>query len=53
MYIYMFGNDSLTKLLTSELFSFIVDRFDTKAKVSSGITQKGSEFMKNRKYSYL
>jgi len=37
MYIYMFGTDSLTKVLTSELFNFIMFRFDSKAKVSSGI----------------
>jgi hypothetical protein len=37
MYIYMFGTDSLTKVLTSELFNFIMNRFDSKAKVSSGI----------------
>ena len=37
MYIYMFGTDSLTKVLTSELFNFIMNRFESKAKVSSGI----------------
>lgn len=54
MYIYMFGTDSLLKVLSSELFSFIINRFDTRAKVSSlGLVKKGTEFMKYRKYSYL
>ena len=33
MYIYMFGTDSLTKVLSSELMSFILNRFESKAKV--------------------
>ena len=49
----MFGTDSLTKVLSSELMSFILNRFESKAKVSNGIVSKSSEFMKNRKYSYL
>ena len=53
MYIYMFGTDSLTKVLTSELFSFMFNRLESKAKISEGIVSKNTEFMKKRKYSYL
>jgi hypothetical protein len=49
----MFGTDSLLKILSSELFNFLLYRFDNKAKISQGIVKKGAEFMKSRKYSYL
>lgn len=53
LYEYMFANDSLNRIVSSELFSFIMGRFEGRAKASLGITDKSSKFLKHRKYSYV
>lgn len=53
LYEYMFGNDTLNRILSSELFAFILSRFDDKARVELGMTTKNTQFLKKRKYSYL
>lgn len=49
----MFSSDSLNKVLTSELFNFVLSRFDGKAHISDGHISKATEFLKDRKYTYL
>ena len=52
-YVYLFGTDSINKILASELFKFIISRFDGRAQAMLGQTSKANEFMKNRKYTFL
>ena len=52
-YVYLFSTDSIVKVLSSELFSFLIARFDGRAKALLGQTSKATEFLKYRKYSYL
>lgn len=53
LYEYMFGNDTLNRILSSELFRYIMDHFDNKAKAALGMTSKNTAFMDKRKYSYI
>ncbi len=52
-FVYLFNTDSIVKVLSSELFSFLIARFDGGAKALLGQTSKAKEFLKQRKYSYL
>jgi hypothetical protein len=52
-YIYLFENDSIVKLLASELMGFMLTHLEGKAKASLGISSKSTEFLKKRKYTYL
>ena len=52
-YIYLFENDSVVKMLSSELMDFMLGHFEGKAKASLGISQKSTEYLKKRKYTYL
>jgi hypothetical protein len=42
LYEYMFGNDTLNRILSSELFTFIMNRFDDKARAELGMTTKNT-----------
>lgn len=53
LYVYLFSSDSIVRVLSSELFSFIISRFDGRAQALLGQTSKATEFLKNRKYTYL
>lgn len=52
-YIYLFDNDSIVKLLASELMGFMLTHLEGKAQASLGISSKSTEYLKKRKYTYL
>jgi hypothetical protein len=45
LYLVMFGNEPLNKILSSELFYFILSRFDGRAKATHGWRSKVNEFL--------
>jgi hypothetical protein len=53
LYIYLFGNDSIVKLLASEFMDYMLTHLEGKAQASLGISSKNTEFLKKRKYTYL